>query len=315
MSEVVVPGGETSFSLGCLVSLAVRDVGACVVRLWSHVVAPVFRELRCLSRCVSMFCFRLLEFLLLYLLFKFIAYLIGLNSNPSRSLDPWVAARPSGVPGGGPGGRVVTVVSEIRGPKRFVATSRAFRILMDHVCVMIVVAIVRPVWFGRVVGAGFVLKQDRTCCSWLGIDGQVWSFTGLTSIEGDANLMNLTSGFVDVYGDGSLNGIRVDANLCDLQNIGLPEDSFLTPFSLSFTLFSRPLLPHYFQQFRQTDAIVPLMCKTVEEVAQRAATLERSIRTRQVGESGSGESEEDVSRPSSSSEPRRSGAGSVPPAV
>ncbi|MQM14228.1 hypothetical protein Taro_047159 [Colocasia esculenta] len=36
------------------------------------------------------------------------------------------------------------------------------------------------------------------------------------------------------------------------------------------------------------DAIVPLMCKTVEEAAQRAATLERSIRTRQAGESGSG---------------------------
>ncbi|MQM18005.1 hypothetical protein Taro_050988 [Colocasia esculenta] len=35
------------------------------------------------------------------------------------------------------------------------------------------------------------------------------------------------------------------------------------------------------------DAIVPLMCKTVEEATQRAATLERSIRTRQVGESGS----------------------------
>ncbi|MQL88067.1 hypothetical protein Taro_020614 [Colocasia esculenta] len=36
------------------------------------------------------------------------------------------------------------------------------------------------------------------------------------------------------------------------------------------------------------DAIVPLMCKIVEEAAQRAATLERSIRTRQVGESDSG---------------------------
>ncbi|MQL87426.1 hypothetical protein Taro_019967 [Colocasia esculenta] len=36
------------------------------------------------------------------------------------------------------------------------------------------------------------------------------------------------------------------------------------------------------------DAIVPLMCKTVEEAAQRAATLERSIRTLQAGESGSG---------------------------
>ncbi|MQM02220.1 hypothetical protein Taro_034987 [Colocasia esculenta] len=38
------------------------------------------------------------------------------------------------------------------------------------------------------------------------------------------------------------------------------------------------------------NAIVPLMCKTVEEAAQRAATLERSIRTRQVGESDSGSS-------------------------
>ncbi|MQL78724.1 hypothetical protein Taro_011161 [Colocasia esculenta] len=36
------------------------------------------------------------------------------------------------------------------------------------------------------------------------------------------------------------------------------------------------------------DAIVPLMCKTVEEAAQRVATLERSIRIRQVGESGLG---------------------------
>ncbi|MQL72563.1 hypothetical protein Taro_004896, partial [Colocasia esculenta] len=36
------------------------------------------------------------------------------------------------------------------------------------------------------------------------------------------------------------------------------------------------------------DEIVPLICKTVEEAAQRAATLEKSIRTRQAGESGSG---------------------------
>ncbi|MQL76282.1 hypothetical protein Taro_008676 [Colocasia esculenta] len=38
------------------------------------------------------------------------------------------------------------------------------------------------------------------------------------------------------------------------------------------------------------NAIVPHMCKTVEEAAQRAVTLERSIRTRQVGESDSGSS-------------------------
>ncbi|MQL89751.1 hypothetical protein Taro_022341 [Colocasia esculenta] len=76
----------------------VRDVGACVVRLWSHVVAPVFREPLCLGGCVPRVCFRVV---LTLLLFEFIAYLTGLNSNPSGSSDPWVAARPSGslVPG------------------------------------------------------------------------------------------------------------------------------------------------------------------------------------------------------------------------
>ncbi|MQM06305.1 hypothetical protein Taro_039126, partial [Colocasia esculenta] len=48
-------------------------------------------------------------------LFEFITYLIGLSSNPFGSSDPWVAARPSGSLAGGPGGRVVTVVSELRG--------------------------------------------------------------------------------------------------------------------------------------------------------------------------------------------------------
>ncbi|MQL92027.1 hypothetical protein Taro_024642 [Colocasia esculenta] len=52
----------------------------------------------------------------------------------------------------------------------------------------------------------------------------------------------------------SLNGIRVDANLCDLQNIGLPEDSFLSSFSLSLALFSCPLLPHYFQELYKASA-------------------------------------------------------------
>ncbi|MQL93756.1 hypothetical protein Taro_026402 [Colocasia esculenta] len=36
------------------------------------------------------------------------------------------------------------------------------------------------------------------------------------------------------------------------------------------------------------NAVIPLMCKTVEEVAQRVATLERSIRARQASGSGSG---------------------------
>ncbi|MQM19094.1 hypothetical protein Taro_052094 [Colocasia esculenta] len=88
-----VSRGDTWLFLPDLVE--VRDVGACVVRLWSHVVAPVFRELLCLSGCSS-FASALLEFLLFWLLFEFIAYLTGLNSNPSGSSDPWVAARPSG---------------------------------------------------------------------------------------------------------------------------------------------------------------------------------------------------------------------------
>ncbi|MQM22249.1 hypothetical protein Taro_055299, partial [Colocasia esculenta] len=46
---------------------------------------------------------------------------------------------------------------------------------------------------------------------------------------------------------------QVDANLCDLQNIGLPEDSFLSPFSLSLALFSCPLLPYYFQQLQKVS--------------------------------------------------------------
>ncbi|MQL80821.1 hypothetical protein Taro_013271 [Colocasia esculenta] len=71
----------------------------------------------------------------------------------------------------------------------------------------------------------------------------VWSLTGLASIEGDVNFKNLTAGFVDVYYDGSLNDNRVDSNLCDLQNIGLPEGSPLTPFSFSLALFSCPCFP------------------------------------------------------------------------
>ncbi|MQL84600.1 hypothetical protein Taro_017108 [Colocasia esculenta] len=63
-----------------------------VLRFWSLLVALVLRELRCLGRCAPR-------------LFEFIAYLTGLNSNPSGSLDSWVAARPSGSLAGGPGAR------------------------------------------------------------------------------------------------------------------------------------------------------------------------------------------------------------------
>ncbi|MQL80354.1 hypothetical protein Taro_012802 [Colocasia esculenta] len=37
----------------------VWDVGACVMRLGSHLVAPVFRELLCLGGCVLRFCFHI----------------------------------------------------------------------------------------------------------------------------------------------------------------------------------------------------------------------------------------------------------------
>ncbi|MQM15646.1 hypothetical protein Taro_048596 [Colocasia esculenta] len=45
-----VSRGDTWLFLPDLVE--VRDVGTCVVRLWSHMVAPVFRELLCLGGCV-----------------------------------------------------------------------------------------------------------------------------------------------------------------------------------------------------------------------------------------------------------------------
>ncbi|MQL83495.1 hypothetical protein Taro_015990 [Colocasia esculenta] len=69
--EVVVPVVRHSFSHGCSVSLMVTPgcsfptswrsgmLGACVVRLWSHVVAPVFRELLCLGGCVLRCCFHI----------------------------------------------------------------------------------------------------------------------------------------------------------------------------------------------------------------------------------------------------------------
>ncbi|MQM12268.1 hypothetical protein Taro_045184 [Colocasia esculenta] len=70
-SEVAVPVVRRCFSHGCLVSLVVTPgcsfltswrsgmLGACVVRLWSHVVAPVFRELLCLGGCMPRCCFRI----------------------------------------------------------------------------------------------------------------------------------------------------------------------------------------------------------------------------------------------------------------
>ncbi|MQM06442.1 hypothetical protein Taro_039265 [Colocasia esculenta] len=94
------------------------------MRLWSHVVAPVFRELLCLGRCVLRCCFCFVfdsagsagvvfgptmvlghgrdslsqEFIAGWLWWRFVRRALAavLNSNPSGSSDPWVAARPSG---------------------------------------------------------------------------------------------------------------------------------------------------------------------------------------------------------------------------
>ncbi|MQL99006.1 hypothetical protein Taro_031724 [Colocasia esculenta] len=69
--EVAVPMVRRSFSHGCSVSLVVTPgcsfptswrsgmLGACVVRLWSHVVASVFCELLCLSGCMPRCCFHI----------------------------------------------------------------------------------------------------------------------------------------------------------------------------------------------------------------------------------------------------------------
>ncbi|MQL67886.1 hypothetical protein Taro_000173 [Colocasia esculenta] len=66
-----VPVVRHCFSHGCSLSLVVTTgfsvptlwrsgmLGACVVRLWSHGVALVFRELLCLGGCVVRVCFRI----------------------------------------------------------------------------------------------------------------------------------------------------------------------------------------------------------------------------------------------------------------
>ncbi|MQL74792.1 hypothetical protein Taro_007166 [Colocasia esculenta] len=159
------------FSHGCSVSLVVTPgcsfpiswrsgmLGACVVWLWSHVVAPYFASAfvgvptalagkglvipiepcsrgsppllssgrdslsqefiagrlwwwfvaPCVASSVSCERERLFRselrvaFLQVLRLFEFIAYLTGLNSYPSGSSDPWVAARPLGSLAGGSG--------------------------------------------------------------------------------------------------------------------------------------------------------------------------------------------------------------------
>ncbi|MQM23872.1 hypothetical protein Taro_056942 [Colocasia esculenta] len=89
---LVVGRGVTLFR--CFVGLAVTRVRFRTVVV--AVVAP------CIASNVSCEHERLFRselraaFLQVLGLFEFIAYLTGLNSNPSGSSDPWVAARPSG---------------------------------------------------------------------------------------------------------------------------------------------------------------------------------------------------------------------------
>ncbi|MQM05304.1 hypothetical protein Taro_038110 [Colocasia esculenta] len=68
-SEEALPRSDATLS---------RMLGVCVVRLWSHVVAPVFRELHCLSGCM---------------LRVVASAFVGV---PAALADPWVVARSSG---------------------------------------------------------------------------------------------------------------------------------------------------------------------------------------------------------------------------
>ncbi|MQM23798.1 hypothetical protein Taro_056866, partial [Colocasia esculenta] len=94
-----VSRGDTWLFLPVLVE--VWDVGACVVRLWSHVVAPVFRELIVSAGVV--FDPTLVVGHGITLFHCLVALCSRLNSNRSGSSDPWVAARPSGSLAGGSG--------------------------------------------------------------------------------------------------------------------------------------------------------------------------------------------------------------------
>ncbi|MQL97802.1 hypothetical protein Taro_030504 [Colocasia esculenta] len=58
-----------------------------------------------------------------------------------------------------------------------------------------------------------------------------------------------------------------------------------------YVVMDNAMMVEYFIRGLRLDlqtTVIPLMCRTVEEAAQRVATLERVVRTRQAGESGSG---------------------------
>ncbi|MQL75480.1 hypothetical protein Taro_007856 [Colocasia esculenta] len=76
-------------------------------------------------------------------------------------------------------------------------------------------------------------------------------------------------------------------------------NSFILEYQMRFVALSRyapyvvtnnAMMVEYFihgLRLELQNAVIPLMCRTMEEVAQRAATLERLVRTCQAGDSGS----------------------------
>ncbi|MQM17368.1 hypothetical protein Taro_050339 [Colocasia esculenta] len=112
-------------------------------------------------------------------LFKFIAYLTGLNSNPFGSSDLRVAARPSGSLAGGLGGRVVTVVAGF--PAWSGVSCRRVLLLLLGTRAVSVVAIFTRAAVGFVLGLRIrvVVSQrlrEPTC-------GVAFTGAGLWSVE------------------------------------------------------------------------------------------------------------------------------------
>ncbi|MQL68885.1 hypothetical protein Taro_001161 [Colocasia esculenta] len=214
-----VSRGDTWLFLLDLVE--VRDVGACVVRLWSHVVAPVYRELRCLGRCVPRVCFHVvlpwpdlgggswrysIRFCMcltpLVLRESFLAALAGRDSQSQEFIAGrlWWRSVGSGVtfgvPGGGPGGRVVTVVAS------FPAGSECE--MQESVAVVAECA---------------CCERDccfRSCYEWV----RFWPKARLASISIDVDVVSASTLWMPTLSPASSD---VDANFSDLHALQSPE--------------------------------------------------------------------------------------------
>ncbi|MQL73613.1 hypothetical protein Taro_005951, partial [Colocasia esculenta] len=108
-----------------------------------------------------------------------------------------------------------------------------------------------------------------------------WRLKMQTTFAGRTEEVITWSEFLDVFND-TFFPIQVQQVKREQFRTLQQGNSSVLEYQMRFMALSRGL------RVELQDVIVPLMCKTVEEAAQRAATLERSIRTRQVGESGSG---------------------------